>query len=476
MTLHRCPSCTYHARPISGNGPVPCSIALLGEGPAKDECRRGYPFAGRAGMELDNQYLPLARLPRPSVYVSNVTKCPFPGFRNPTKEEALSCARAHLSQELREVAPKVIVTLGAIAASVFDFPSLDRPVNLELDHGLPLRAGFGGWEGWLIPMYHPAAGMRQSRFMLPLREDFTILPGLIEALLQDAPPPLPVDPYPSPHYEEITSPVHLAEIIQSEWEPYQDGPAIDTESDGARTFSWQVCFTPGRAYFIDARNHALNTALQSWLDRDRPLVILHHALHDLDALLNLDPPARVPRWVDTMMLAFHAQEFSMGLKPLAHRLLGMSMQDYEDVVLPHSLAAVENHAIDVVSSLEREFMRPHVFKSGKRKGQSELRFPPSTPPDVRDTLNRYRALLRDIGSPSRPEDFDPWKRYSNWKPEVRVWGEVLWGEFPRSSIAHVPRREAIHYACRDADATLRLLPLLRRRARLTGREVLEAAR
>ena len=466
-----CPGRTF----VKPNGPVPCAVAVFGEAPAREEVRRGYPFAGRSGIEYDNQYLPLAKLERRRVYTSNVVKCDFPGFANPSHAQALSCARHHLGAELAEVNPQFVVTLGAVAASVFETTytpgGLGRPVDLELDHGRPARAGFGPWTGWLVPTYHPAAGMRQSRFCIPIREDFAGLLGRVAEIESLGAPILPVDQFPNPRYEEITDPLYLASIL-CEHPEYRDGPAIDTESDGPVPWSLQFCLYPGAAYLIAAHRRDLLTMFRDWLAAHRPLVILHNALHDLSTLLDMDPPIPVPRWIDTMMLAYHAQEFSHGLKPLAYRYRGMPMRDYDDVVRPHSLVAVESHAVDVVTAIEREFHHQHTFKSGNRKGQSESRFQPRTPDEVRYTYARYQALLRSCQSP--PDEFDPWKR--EWRPEAYAWAEMLTGSpFPRKSIVHVPRAEAIQYAASDADATLRILPILRRRARRIGDMVLEAA-
>lgn len=478
--LPRCPSCTCYDRPIPGNGPKPCRILLLGEAPAKDELRRGFPFAGRSGAELDMHYLPLAGLKRSEVYVSNARKCAAPGFPNPTPQQAMDCARVHLAEELRRVRPAVVVAMGGIANFVFETlftpRSLGRMVDLQTDHGIPTRASFCGWHGWLIPTYHPAAGMRDPRIIQALREDFLSLRETIPLLLADpdgkvTPRHTDMDPHREPSYRELETMQDLSAALDS-WEPHSP-VAIDTETDCGHPWSLQFSMVPGTGYLIDARRRELVSTFRDWLADLRPEAVFHHALHDLSVMRDMDPPVTPPRWSDTMMMAYHAQMFSHGLKPLAYRLLGMEMLDYADLVRPHSIRAVEDYARELVSLLRDSCMLPHTFRTGKRKGQIEFRWPKDALPELRDVFIRFSALLRDCEKVPRPSDFDPWKRIESWPSErIELAASLLGRPFPSQSISHVPRQEAVYYACRDADATLRLLPILRCAAARVGEEVL----
>ena len=140
----RCKLCLSPKLPILGDGPIPCAVMAIGEGPGKREDQKrnwktgeGTPFIGDSGMELNNLYLLLCGLTRSQVYVTNCVKCPSPGYRNPSPELADCCSGYWLPDEIRRVQPKVIMTLGAVPLHTL-FPGVD----LELHHGIPLRAEY----------------------------------------------------------------------------------------------------------------------------------------------------------------------------------------------------------------------------------------------------------------------------------------------------------------------------------------------
>jgi hypothetical protein len=55
---------------------------------------------------------------------------------------------------------------------------------------------------------------------------------------------------------------------------------------------------------------------------------------------------------------------------------------------------------------------------------------------------------------------DPWKRVRDWHDWDRGYAVDYVGPWPLASVEHVPEPELLQYACRDADATLRLHFLL----------------
>lgn len=439
------------------------------------------PFAGDSGSETDYHYLPLAGLRREDVRVTNAFGCAKANFVNPTKSEAATCASHHLGTGLRLVQPEVVVTLGAVAASLFGIDNLDH------SHGVPTRGQFEHWEGWVFPIFHPAQGIRVPSLITRIRTDFMALGQFLSALDHGDYTPLQ-DAYPNPDYCLLESPEGLAFTLV----PQPNDPewlGIDTESDtvhgmaGAPPWCLTLSPRPGTGYLILATDTTTLDYLNWWLAQTRPLVVLHHALHDIPVSSVMG--VTYPRWTDSMQMAYILQDIAMGLKPLAYRLCGMAMQDFEDVVHPHARQVAEVYMQNVVWEISREWQYQHEIKSGKRKGQLELRFRADAPTNIRDTYNRATALLRtlrigwnvdqDEGVTSDPKDdedkdADPWKRWDNWKPEVRgQMVEIMGKPLPRPSITQVPFAEALAYAARDSDATGRIYPELKKRFR--GREV-----
>jgi len=62
--LDPCPDCPRTRKPVPWHGPFDAEIVVIGEAPGKQENNFGRPFVGKTGMELDDQYLPLAGLTR----------------------------------------------------------------------------------------------------------------------------------------------------------------------------------------------------------------------------------------------------------------------------------------------------------------------------------------------------------------------------------------------------------------------------
>ena len=72
-----CSGCEFEARGqgyVPGEGPSDARIALIGQGPGRDEVAVGRPFVGPAGRRLDIQ-LSQAGIPRRLCWVDNVTRC-----------------------------------------------------------------------------------------------------------------------------------------------------------------------------------------------------------------------------------------------------------------------------------------------------------------------------------------------------------------------------------------------------------------
>lgn len=128
-------------------GPVNAEVMLIGEAPGANEVEEGEPFVGRAGNKMDDILHDIG-VKRSDLYITNLVKIRPPENRDPKKDEIEAWAPL-LEQEIEEVDPEVIVTLG-------NFPSrymLDTSKGISKMHGrIFTREGQK-----IMPVYHPAA-------------------------------------------------------------------------------------------------------------------------------------------------------------------------------------------------------------------------------------------------------------------------------------------------------------------------------
>ena len=125
---------------VPGEGLAPSRLMLLGEAPGDSEDLQGHPFVGPAGAILDRA-LQDAGLGRDSVYITNAVKHfkfePRGKRRLHIKPSASEIEACHwwLGEELRLVAPKLVMALGGTAARAL----LGHPVIVSQLRGSPTR-------------------------------------------------------------------------------------------------------------------------------------------------------------------------------------------------------------------------------------------------------------------------------------------------------------------------------------------------
>lgn len=153
-----CPHARHATQTVWGEGPPQARTVIVGEQPGDLEDLQGRPFVGPAGQLLDRALGELG-LERGQFYLTNAVKhfrFEWRGKRRlhktPGQQEVQACAQ-WLAHELRSVAPRRIVALGATAAAAL----LGRrvPVNEFRGQWLPRADGVPVLVAW-----HPAALLR----------------------------------------------------------------------------------------------------------------------------------------------------------------------------------------------------------------------------------------------------------------------------------------------------------------------------
>lgn len=464
--MSRCFDCPRLGPQILSTGPSPCPMLFLGAKPGKHEARTGKVYSGPAGEELDELYLlRKARLRRDAVHVSNLVLC-YDGKDDPPSEKlAKCCASNHLPGLLSRVRPEVVVLMGGVAQKIAEIQvgeseSWSR-VRLDMHRGRPYygRLLGGEWEGWIWPSFEPALGMRDTGKMTQLMEDFENLGRWWEGKWT---PPQPENVGTTDY--QIAQNCRRLYSYLGHYRPSDHRPGIDTEKHGKQPFSVQVSIYPGSGRFIRAGDVESLKVLRDWVVGES--VVLHNAPGDQDLLDRLGIP--VTQWHDTMQEAFHLCSLPQGLKPLVYRLFGVTMQSWEDTVRPASVRALEDWMERGLAAAEGT-LSERVKKQLKTKVKLEIKAG-AVESILRHVLQHTAKSDTDAGADST---YDPWKALDRFfaeglrgkKPET--W-EMEWlreeiGERPILGIGNCEEREAVEYACGDADWTGRVAVELERR-------------
>lgn len=152
LKCQKCPLAQTRTHAVPGEGNLNAELMFVGEAPGRDEDIQGKPFVGRAGQLL-TKIIHAMNFEREEVYITNVVKCRPPGNRNPQGNEIASC-KGYLLAQIERIDPKVIVTLGRVAADFFIRSSLGMTA---------LRGEFHDFQHIkVMPTFHPSYLIRNE--------------------------------------------------------------------------------------------------------------------------------------------------------------------------------------------------------------------------------------------------------------------------------------------------------------------------
>ena len=163
---------------VFGVGDPEAKILFIGEGPGYWENLKKEPFVGNAGKFLD-QLLKSIDIARESVYITNVVHHRPPENRDPLPEE-MSAYGKYLDEMIKIIDPEVVITLGRFSMGKF-LPT----AKISTTHGKLFRVNWDGKDLFVIPMYHPAAALRNGEVMRQEKEDFLRLPDALKKIVEE---------------------------------------------------------------------------------------------------------------------------------------------------------------------------------------------------------------------------------------------------------------------------------------------------
>lgn len=436
--ITRCPLCHNVNACIGPSGPQQKGgLLFVGEAPGVQENRKGQVFIGPTGEEVNRHYLPLAGLRRDQTCFANAISCLPPtasGKLDASKAKDLalldSCASHFLYPLIEKMRPRVIIPMGSFACR-----AVCPDVDLDVQHGFPVETA---WGIPAFPMDHPARGLHEPKRMLYLRTNWDRLRQYLKGTLK-----LPPDNYSNPDYQELT---YVEEI--EDLDPTQP-LALDTESSREGPFCLTLTQHPGSGRLIQASRvdhlRELEARCRDW-ESD---ILFHNWLYDWPIVeaMGLHLPTR--RVVDTMARAYHLGNLPQGLKALAYRELGMTMQDFTDLVGPYSTQEVLRY---YRLAYAEDWTKPEMQTVRDKEGKWKLYKPQSMKTKFKRFFTDYQK------SPDTKSVFDMWTE--NWEEDQGAIEEKM-GPWPGMDIRHVPFEKILYYACRDVDALIRIWPLLK---------------
>jgi uracil-DNA glycosylase len=169
-----CKACPLHrgrVKVVPGDGSITADIMFIGEAPGYHEDQQGIPFVGASGHYLEH-LLGLIGLKRQDVFIANVVKCRPPSNRDPLPEEMEAC-KDYIDRQVELINPVVIATLGRYSMGRY-FPN----AKISTIHGKPKFADGRVY----LPLFHPAAILRNDALRPVMEQDFKQIPALVEQM------------------------------------------------------------------------------------------------------------------------------------------------------------------------------------------------------------------------------------------------------------------------------------------------------
>ena len=176
-TCRKCELWKTRSKAVFGEGPVNAKIFLIGLGPGYYENLEGKPFVGPAGKLLDD-LLVLSGWKREEVYITNIMKSYLP--ENKATDQQIEACTPYLDKQIDALKPKAVLLLGNVAARyiLHKFGLPKAPMHQM--HGRVFYVSTLLMQAKIIPMYHPAAALRNPALRIIIENDWRKLPSLLK--------------------------------------------------------------------------------------------------------------------------------------------------------------------------------------------------------------------------------------------------------------------------------------------------------
>ena len=148
-----CETCPFNIYPqIPPSETFRADVAIVGMNPGTEEISQKKPFVGKSGQLLRQTLQKSGFTEEP--FITNAILCMPPDNAGISRAIIEHC-RPRLVKELKQVQPKIILAFGNIAIHAL---TNDYKLKVSTMHSTPIENELG----LLLPVYHPAAILRDS--------------------------------------------------------------------------------------------------------------------------------------------------------------------------------------------------------------------------------------------------------------------------------------------------------------------------
>jgi uracil-DNA glycosylase family 4 len=164
-----------HALPGEGN--ISSKVVLIAQAPGYTEDKEGRMFVGPSGKKLDELFAEVG-VDRREIFMTNILRCVLPHYRRPRQKEIDTCT-PYLNREIELINPKIIGTLGYVAAR---YIFKQYGINEELKFPDVCGKIFSVKNNNIILLRHPAAPLYDNSVYKKMVKNYGKLRILLDSV------------------------------------------------------------------------------------------------------------------------------------------------------------------------------------------------------------------------------------------------------------------------------------------------------
>jgi len=330
LGCRRCPISQERMRVVPGYGDHAAKIMIVGQSPGLEEDQSGRPMVGRSGEYLSTQLRSMGVDLDRQCFRTNVNHC-HPHDNREAKPAEIRACMPFLEEEIRTVNPTVILAMGGAALKAL-LPGESTSITQVRGH-VYTRYLYGR-NRYVIPCLHPAAVLRNRPAHEPdFRKDLRIAIGIARTgTYQTKALPFRRE---RATLDELLQAATLPEWgfdLETDTGNGADDDGNETYSNdqgmrGARIIGVGICAEPGNGLYYpfatDEESENVMQELKTFLEDPNIHKIVSNAKFERHICAGYG--INLTNWDDTLLMAWVAGDYPLGLKDGFHRAYGLEM-------------------------------------------------------------------------------------------------------------------------------------------------------